>query len=368
MTDNPNILALNKLGVSVWLDDLSRGRLINGELAKLTKSAGIVGITTNPAIFANSLRNDASYQGALTLLSQQGATPEEAVEAIMCQDVAAACDMFAQKFAESDAEDGRVSIEVSPLLAHDAESTIAAGIRLWKTVAKPNAMIKVPATSAGLEAITALISQGISVNVTLIFSLERYRAVVNAYLTGLELAQHNSVDLSQVHSVASFFISRMDSEVDPQLRESTDPLAVSLVGNCAIANARLAYDIHAGLFSSERATYLLQRGANVQRLLWASTGVKDSAYEKTRYVTELAGAGVVNTMPEGTLDAVLEFNGLLSDRLTDHIQEAHDVLDALERVGFNYSEIVERLELEGIDKFLEAHEQLLSSAQHGLYG
>jgi transaldolase len=191
---------------------------------------------------------------------------------------------------------------------------------------------------------------------------------VNAYLTGLELAQQNSVDLSQVHSVASFFISRMDTEVDPQLRESTDPLAASLVGNCAIANARLAYEIHSGLFSSERATYLLQRGANVQRLLWASTGVKDSAYKKTRYVAELAGPGVVNTMPEGTLDAVLEFNGLFSDMLTDHSDQAHDVLDALERVGLNYSEVVERLEIEGIDKFLEAHEQLLSSAQQGLYG
>jgi len=366
MISRTSMQELEAHGVSVWLDDLSRGRLLSGDLARMIEHVGIVGVTTNPSIFATALRSDPSYQAALAQLAQSGASPGAAAESLMCEDVAAACDIFRNIFERSNGRDGRVSIEVPPAHAHDTDATIVAGMRLWNAIQRPNVMIKIPATLAGLEAITDLISKGISVNVTLIFSLERYRAVVNAYLTGLELARERGIDVSTVHSVASFFISRMDSEVDPQLRQMGHDGATTLVGRCAIANARVAYKIYTDLFSTERASYLLRQGANTQRLLWASTGVKDPEFPDSMYVTELVGENTVNTMPEATLNSFLEHGEISGNTILDRYSEAHAVLDSMQQLGIAYDKVVEQLEREGLNKFVDAYQDLLESVSQGL--
>lgn len=358
MTPSSATAALSELGVSIWLDDLSRSRLGDGSLKALIREQNVVGVTTNPTIFANALKQDPSYLPELKTMATQGRTAEQAAIELTCADVTTACDLFSEVYATSHGRDGRVSIEVAPSLAHDAQATVAAGVDLWNRVDRPNVMIKVPATLAGLEATTELIAQGISVNVTLVFSLARYRGVVNAYLTGLERARAAGLPLQSIRSVASFFISRLDSAVDPLLRAAH---ADDLIGKAGIANARLAYEIFTELFATERAQYLSAQGANVQRLLWASTGVKDPELSDTLYVTELAGADTVNTMPQATLDAVIDHASLSGDRLSNTAVESDHLLNEIAHHGISYTEVMERLEQEAVEKFAVSWDEMLAT-------
>ncbi len=298
---NPNTQALSAAGVSIWLDDLSRERLSSGSLAALIKEKNVVGVTTNPSIFHAALQDGESYAAQVAELAAAGLNAEQAVFKITGEDVANACDLFAPIDAATGGVDGRVSIEVDPRLARKTAETIAEAKELYALVNRENVLIKIPATIEGLEAIAETIAAGISVNVTLIFSLERYRAVINAYLTGLEKAKANGHDLSKLHSVASFFVSRVDTEIDARLNAIGTEQALALRGKAGVANAVLAYQVFEESFSSERWNVLAAAGANKQRPLWASTGVKDPALPDTLYVTGLCAPNTVNTMPEKTL-------------------------------------------------------------------
>ena len=347
---NVNTSALSSAGVSIWLDDLSRERLETGSLQRLIDERNVVGVTTNPTIFAGALADGERYASDLARLREAGASVDDAIESLTAGDVAAACDLFDGLFRSTGGVDGRVSIEVSPLRAHDHEGTVAEAVRLHKLVDRENVLIKIPATDAGLDAIADTTAAGISVNVTLIFSLNRYREVINAYLTGLERAQQAGHDLSKIHSVASFFVSRVDTEIDKRL-DAIGGDALQLKGKAGIANARLAYRVFEETFAAERAQTLLAAGANLQRPLWASTGVKDPAYPDTMYVTELVADGVVNTMPEKTLDALADHGRVTGDTITDAYDEAGALLDAVEKAGVPYIDVTEQLEREGVEKF-----------------
>ena len=301
---NSPLADLSAAGVSLWLDDLSRQRLQSGNLKELIANSNIVGVTTNPSIFQAALKDGASYQKQIGELAARGADVDDTVREVTTDDVRDACDLFTATFEASGHVDGRVSIEVDPRLAHDTAGTIAQAQELHKIVDRPNLLIKIPATLAGLPAITAVIAEGISVNVTLIFSLDRYKAVMAAYLDGLEQAKEGGHDISQIHSVASFFVSRVDTEIDKRLKAIGSPEADALEGEAAIANARLAYQAYEQTFAGDRWDALEAAGANAQRPLWASTGVKDPKYDDTRYVVELVAPNTVNTAPEKTIDAV----------------------------------------------------------------
>ncbi|MBK0421349.1 transaldolase [Leucobacter sp. CSA2] len=358
--------ALSRAGVSIWLDDLSRRRIESGELAAMIRDLDVVGVTTNPTIFAGALAGGEGYGPAIAACASAGLGADETIVRLTTADVAAACDVLAETYAESGGVDGRVSIEVSPALARDTEGTIAEARELWRRVDRPNAMIKIPATVEGLPAITAAIAEGISVNVTLIFSLERYREVVNAYLTGLERARIAGLDLSGIHSVASFFVSRVDTEVDARLDALSDPEARELRGRAGLANARLAYEAFEESFSSERARYLIREGANLQRPLWASTGVKDPALPDTLYVTGLVSAHVVNTMPEATLRAFADHGDVAGDSIRTEYLESNQLLNALDAVGIDYSEVTEKLETEGLAKFEQSWAELQQTVNTAL--
>lgn len=347
---------LSDAGVAVWLDDLSRERLRSGNLADLVRDRHVVGVTTNPSIFQKALSEGAAYDGQLRDLALRGVEVGEAVRALTTFDVRWACDVLRPVYDGSDGVDGRVSIEVDPRLAHDADRTVAEAVALWWLVDRPNLFIKIPATVAGLPAITAVLAQGISVNVTLIFSLERYDAVMAAVLAGLEQAQAAGHDLSRLASVASFFVSRVDSEIDKRLGAG-HPLR----GQAAIANARLAYQHYEQVFAGARWEALAAAGAKPQRPLWASTGVKDPAYDDTQYVVELVAPGTVNTMPEATLAAVADHGIVRGDTVTGHYADAQRVLDELAAAGISYDEVVALLEVEGVGKFEDAWNDLLAS-------
>ncbi|UQN13745.1 transaldolase [Gulosibacter sp. ACHW.36C] len=355
---NPNTQQLSDQGVSIWLDDLSRDRLESGSLQGLIDERNIVGVTTNPSIFAAALKNGESYAPQVKELAERGATTDEAITVITTTDVRNACDLFAPLADATDGQDGRVSIEVSPLLANDTDATIAEAKQLWELVDRKNVMIKIPATKEGLPAITEAIANGISVNVTLIFSLPRYREVINAYLTGLEQARANGIDLSSIRSVASFFVSRVDVEIDKRLDALGTPEATDLKGKAGVANARLAYQVFEESFASERAKLLLDEGAHAQRPLWASTGVKDPSLPDTLYVTELVAGQTVNTMPEATLDALADHGEIRGDTVTDTYHESNTLLDAIDDLGISYTEVVDLLEVEGVDKFKVSWSQL----------
>ena len=359
---------LSAAGVSIWLDDLSRERITSGNLQALIAQKNVVGVTTNPTIFAGALTNGESYAAQVKKLAAAGADAEAAVFDITTDDVADACDIFRGVYDATQGVDGRVSIEVSPTLAHDAPGTVEEAKRLWAKVNKPNALIKIPATLAGLDAITEVIGAGISVNVTLIFSLERYEAVINAYLAGLEKAQANGHDLSQIHSVGSFFVSRVDSEVDNRLNAIGTPEALALKSKAGLANARLAYDLFEDMFDTERAAALLANGANVQRPLWASTGVKDPALPDTLYVTELVAAGIVNTMPEKTLDATFDHGVVTGDTITPNYADSKAVFAALAAVGVDFQDVTNVLESEGVSKFIISWGELLETVNTALAG
>ena len=319
---------LSDAGVSIWLDDLSRERLTSGNLAELIKTHNVVGVTTNPTIFAGALSKGAAYAEQMRELAAAGASVEEAVFAATCDDVRAACDVFAPVYKASNGFDGRVSIEVDPRLARDAEGTAKMARELYKRVGRENVMIKIPATQEGLRPIAETLAAGISVNVTLIFSLTRYREVINAYMLGLEQALENGKDLSTIHSVASFFVSRVDTEIDARL-EAAGGDAVQLKGKAGLANARLAYEVFEEMFSSERWARLQAHGANVQRPLWASTGVKDPSLPDTLYVTGLVAPNTVNTMPEATLNAVADHGEVTGNTIVPNYSESNNVLYAI---------------------------------------
>ena len=358
--------ALADAGVSIWLDDLSRERINSGNLADLVANSSVSGVTTNPTIFATALSNGQLYDDQVRELAATDSDVEDTIKALTTDDVRNACDVFAATYAASNGVDGRVSIEVDPTLAMKTEETTAQALDLWKIVDRPNTLIKIPATKPGLPAITAVLAEGVSVNVTLIFSLERYRGVIDAYMTGLEQAAANGHDLSQIHSVASFFVSRVDTEVDKRLDAIGSEDAAALKGKAAIANARLAYALYEDEFSGERFAALEAQGATRQRPLWASTGVKDPAYPDTMYVTDLVVANTVNTMPEKTMQAFADHGEVQGDKVSDTEEDAQQVMDNLAAVGISYDEVVDVLEREGVEKFEASWNELVETVQTAL--
>ncbi|MCY7364742.1 MAG: transaldolase [Frankiaceae bacterium] len=347
---------LSAAGVAVWLDDLSRSRLQTGNLADLVRDSSVVGVTTNPSIFQKALSEGAAYDEQVRDLALRGTDVGEAVRMLTTYDVRWACDVLKDVHERTAGVDGRVSIEVDPRLAQYTERTVAEAKALWWLVDRPNLYIKIPATVPGLPAITSVLAEGISVNVTLIFSLERYGAVMEAFLAGLEQAKANGYDLSRIGSVASFFVSRVDSEVDKRLGAGS-----ALRGQAAIANARLAYAQYEQVFASDRWKALEAAGAHPQRPLWASTGVKDPAYDDTQYVVELVARGTVNTMPEATLEAVADHGVVRGDTVTTRYADAQQVLDDLKAAGIDYDDVVQQLEEEGVSKFEDAWNDLIAS-------
>ncbi len=349
MTDP--LAELSNRGVSIWLDDLSRLRLTSGSLAELVAHDHVVGVTTNPTIFAKAIAGRDAYAQQISDMSARGAVVGEALRAMTAFDVRWACDVLRPVHDATDGVDGRVSIEVDPRLAYDTEATIAEARYLWWLVDRPNLFIKIPAARQGLPAITACLAEGISINVTLIFSLARYDAVIGAFLDGLERARQVGRDLSSIASVASFFVSRVDTEVDARLDKIGTAAAAALRGRAAIANARLAYHHYERTLASPRWATLHAAGARPQRPLWASTSVKDPAYPDTRYVTDLIAPGVINTMPEATLRAVADHGRIHEDSVRGHYGDARQVLSELEALGIDYGDVTEGLESNGLAIF-----------------
>jgi transaldolase len=367
MTQNANLAALSAAGVSVWLDDLSRQRLQSGNLQELIDTKSIVGVTTNPSIFQAALSHGDAYDGQVAELAERGADVDATIRTVTTDDVRNAADVLKPQWEASDGVDGRVSIEVDPRLAHDTEKTVAQAIELWKIVDRPNVLIKIPATKDGIPAITSVLAEGISVNVTLIFSVERHREVMDAYLAGLEGAKAAGHDLSKIHSVASFFVSRVDSEIDKRLDKIGSDEAKDLLGKAGVANARLAYAAYQEVFvGGDRFAPLEADGARVQRPLWASTGVKNPDYSDTLYVTELVAPNTVNTMPEKTIDAVADHGTVTGDTITGTASAAQAVFDKLEAIGIDLTDVFLVLENEGVEKFEASWKELLDATQEQL--
>ncbi|MEL4357269.1 MULTISPECIES: transaldolase [unclassified Luteococcus] len=367
MNDRLNQLA--DAGVSIWLDDLSRERLTSGNLASLIAEKSVTGVTTNPTIFAVALSDGQAYSGQVSQLVAAGTTDvDDVIRALTTTDVRDACDLFTQIHEETDGVDGRVSIEVEPGLAMDPDATVEQAQQLHALVDRPNLLVKIPATEPGLAAIRRTIAAGISVNVTLIFSIERYRAVLDAWLGGLEDALAAGRDIDEIHSVASFFVSRVDTEVDKRLTEIGTDEALALRGQAALANARIAYAAWLEVMTSPRWGVLKARGAHPQRPLWASTGVKNPDYEDTMYVTQLVADGCVNTMPEKTLDAVADHGEITGDTISDQIDDAIDVMGKLTEVGVDLDDVVAQLETEGVSKFNASWAELVGSVGSALQG
>ncbi|MFM7029561.1 MAG: transaldolase [Micrococcales bacterium] len=365
MTTSP-LAQLAANGVSIWLDDLSRTRIRSGALRNLITNRSVSGVTTNPSIFAASIGKGEGYGEQVKELAAAGADAAKAIFEITTQDVAEACDIFEGVYAESKGFDGRVSIEVEPGLAHDTAGTVAQAKELFAKVNRENVMIKIPATKAGLPAITAVIAEGISVNVTLIFSLQRYREVIAAYIEGVKQAKANGHDLSKIHSVASFFVSRVDTEIDKRLVANGSAEALALKSKAGLANARLAYQVFEQDFENADWAALESAGANKQRPLMASTGVKDPNLSDTLYVTELVAPQLVNTMPEKTMEAVYDHGVVPANSIVAHYADARAELDALAAVGVSYDEVTELLETEGVDKFVVSWNELVESVDAAL--
>ena len=364
MTQNPNLAALSAAGVSVWLDDLSRQRLQSGNLQELIDTKSVVGVTTNPSIFQAALSPGNAYDAQIAELAERGADVDATIRTVTTDDVRNGCDVLAPQWEASGGVDGRVSIEVDPRLAHESDKTIQQAIELWKIVDRPNLFIKIPATKAGLPAITAVLAEGISVNVTLIFSVERHREVMDAYLAGLEAAKQAGHDLSKIHSVASFFVSRVDTEIDKRLEKIGSGEALALRGQAGVANARLAYAAYQEVFiGGDRYTQLEKDGARVQRPLWASTGVKNPDYSDTMYVTELVAPNTVNTMPEKTIEAVADHGVVTGDTVTGTAPAAQETFDKLAAVGIDLTDVFLVLESEGVEKFEASWKELLDATQ-----
>ncbi len=362
MMQNANLAALSEDGVSIWLDDLTRDRLESGNLQQLIETRSIVGVTTNPSIFEHAISHGHAYDQQFAELADRGVDAQSAIRAVITDDVRAACDVLHPQWEASRGLDGRVSIEVDPRLAHDTDATIGQAVQLWKIVDRPNLFIKIPATAAGLPAITATIAEGISVNVTLIFSVARHRQVMDAYLAGLEAAHRAGRELAGIHSVASLFVSRVDAEVDRRLEDIGSDAALALRGQSGIANARLAYVAFQEVFEeSQRFTALSYHGARVQRPLWASTGVKNPNYPDTMYVTELVAPHVVSTIPEKTLQAVADHGVINGNSITGTAAHAAMTLDDVTTVGIDLDDVFTVLENNGVAAFEASWQQLLTS-------
>ncbi|MGW1448848.1 transaldolase [Micromonospora sp. NPDC002411] len=364
MTDKLN--ELTAAGVAVWLDDLSRVRLSSGGLDQLRREKHVAGVTTNPTIFAKALSDADEYNWQLRDLATRGVDVEEAVRMLTTYDVRWACDVMRPSYDGSDGVDGRVSIEVDPRSAHDADKTVAEAKALWWLVDRPNLYIKIPATEEGLSAITDTLAEGISVNVTLIFGLDRYSAVMEAFLAGLEQAKVNGHDLSKIGSVASFFVSRVDSEVDKRLEKVGSDQAKALKGKAAVANAQLAYERYTEVFSSDRWKALAAAGAHPQRPLWASTSTKNPDYRDVIYVEELIAAGTVNTMPESVIHAYADHGETRGDTVTGSYDAARKVFADLESVGVDMADVIATLEREGVEKFEVSWQELLDGVRKSL--
>ncbi|GAA0464999.1 transaldolase 2 [Paractinoplanes deccanensis] len=357
---------LSAQGVAVWLDDLSRPRLTTGSLKKMLTDEHVVGVTTNPSIFQKALSDADAYDEQLKDLAAQRVTVEEAVRLMTARDVRDACDVERPAYDASNGVDGRVSIEVDPRKAHETESTVAEAKTLWWLVDRENLFIKIPATLAGLPAITATLAEGISVNVTLIFSLERYRAVMDAFLAGIEQAKANGHDLSKIGSVASFFVSRVDTEVDKRLDKIGSDEAKALKGKAAIANAQLAYEAYEEVFGGDRWKALAAAGAQPQRPLWASTSTKNPEYKDTIYVEELIAPGTVNTMPESVIKAFADHGETRGNTISGQYDAARKVFADLKAAGVDFDDVVKVLETEGVDKFEQSWKELLEGVDKSL--
>jgi transaldolase len=355
---------LQGCATSFWLDDLSRAKISGTDAHSLPSriaTSAVVGVTTNPSIFSSAISNGSEY--ARDIESMRGSSVDEVIEKLTTDDVRAACDLLYPIYKTSKGIDGRVSIEVDPRLAHDTDATIEAGQRLWKLIDRANVMIKVPATIEGLPAITALLAQGISVNVTLIFSIKRYGQVIDAFIKGASQCQ----DPSKIHSVASFFISRIDSSIDAKLKENGSPEATKLLGKAAIANAHLAYQLFEDKFNSPQWSALATKGAHKQRPLWASTGIKDPSYPDTAYVVELIAPDTVNTMPQSTLDALIDHGVLRGDTITGRYQDAIEVLKGLTALNISLDDVTAELEIDGVKKFAQAWSELQNNVETALH-
>ncbi|MFG2055964.1 transaldolase [Micromonospora sp. NPDC048930] len=357
---------LSAAGVAIWLDDLSRTRLSSGGLDQLRREKHLVGVTSNPTIFAKALSDADEYNWQLKDLAIRGVDVEEAVRLLTTYDVRWACDVMRPAYDASAGVDGRVSIEVDPRLAHESEKTVAEAGALWWLIDRPNLFIKIPATEAGLPAITATLAQGISVNVTLIFGLDRYSQVMEAFLAGLEQAKANGHDLSKIGSVASFFVSRVDTEVDKRLEKIGSDEAKALRGKAAIANARLAYERYCEVFGSDRWRALADAGAHPQRPLWASTSTKNPDYRDVIYVEELIASGTVNTMPESVIHAFADHGEVRGDTVTGGYDEARKAFDGLLAVGVDMADVIATLEREGVEKFEASWLELLDGVKKSL--
>ena len=362
MTDR--LKQLSEAGVSIWLDDLSRERIETGNLADLVRDQHVVGVTTNPSIFQAALSHGERYDAQIRELAGLGTDRDQAVRVITTDDVRNACEIMRPAYDASGTVDGRVSIEVSPGLAHDTDATVAEAADLWKTVDQPNLLIKIPGTPEGWPAITETIAHGISVNVTLIFGLDQYAHVMEAYVAGLEKAKENGHDLSGIHSVASFFVSRVDTEIDQRLDDSGAD--ASLKGRAGVANARLAFKAFEEFFSGDRWAALEAAGARKQRPLWASTGVKNPDYKDTMYVDDLVVEDTVNTMPEKTMQAVADHSEIKGDQVRPFYDDAEATMRALADAGIDYDDVIEVLIREGVEKFIKAWDELLDSTTEAL--
>jgi transaldolase len=356
---------LSAAGVSVWIDDISRDRLRTGNLADLVRDRHVVGVTTNPTIFAKAIEASELYAPQVHDLAVRGVDVDEALRMITAFDVRWACDVLRPVYDATDGIDGRVSIEVSPDIAHDTDKTTAEARALWWLVDRPNLFVKIPATVESLPSISQSLAEGISINVTLIFSLQRYAAVIDAFFDGLERALNAGHDLSKLGSVASFFVSRVDTEVDKRL-EKLGGEAMEMKAKAAIANARLAYQLYEEKFASPRWQRLLAAGAKPQRPLWASTSTKDPSLPDTIYVTELVAPGVVNTMPEATLQATFDHGEIPNDSVRGYYADAQAVLDKLAALGVDYNDVVDTLEREGVEKFSASWSDLTTTIEKQL--
>jgi transaldolase len=363
---HPVLGELTAAGVSIWLDDISRERLRSGNLAELIRDWAVTGVTSNPTIFAHAVAHGDAYDQQLHDLAIREVKIEEAARDIATYDIRWGCDVFRPVYDITDGVDGRVSIEVDPRLAKETEKTIAEARALWWMVDRPNLFIKIPATLEGLPAITAALAEGISVNVTLIFSLERYGQVIDAFMAGLEQALANGRDISGLASVASFFVSRVDTEVDGRLDKIGTPEAAALRGKAAIANARLAYELYEQRIATPRWQALREAGAKVQRPLWASTSTKDPAFEDTMYVVELVAPDTVNTMPEATLRATADHGKLRGDTVRGTYDASRKVFAELEKLGISYDDVVRVLEEEGVQKFAASWNEFLGTIESNM--
>jgi transaldolase len=366
MTSESTLAELADLGVAIWLDDISRDRLTSGNLAGLVRDMNVTGVTSNPTIFAKAISSGSAYNAQIADLGIRGVSVDEAARAITTYDIRWACDVLRPAYDQTDGLNGRVSIEVDPRLARETEKTIAEARALWWQVDRPNLFIKIPATTEGLPAISQCLSEGISVNVTLIFSLQRYAEVIDAYMAGLEQAAGR--DIATIASVASFFVSRVDTEVDERLDKIGTPEAHELRGKAALANARLAYELFQQKSATPRWEALKVRGARPQRPLWASTSVKDPAFADTMYVTELAAPGTVNTMPEATLHATASHGVLHGDAITGTYDKSRRVFEQLEALGVHYDDVVKVLEDQGVEKFATSWNELLDTIKKEMAG